>query len=229
MADERGGPAKRSRGDGTDAPSKKARLADIIDVAADLFLEFGYEQTKMQAIADRIGVLPGSLYYYIDHKEDILYWIIRSAHQDINILLEQAMEVDGPALVRFEHLAALHMRFTLENVARSAAFYMRFGVLSEERQIEITELRRTYEFGVVNLIETGQKEGDVCPDVSPAMSARALLQMFNSVHRWFRPETSRQSADELVDEYVGLAVAAIRCDPASHAPGHRFVAHRSGT
>lgn len=44
----------------------------ILDTALVLFAEQGYEATTTREITDRLGVTPGSLYYYFDSKADCL-------------------------------------------------------------------------------------------------------------------------------------------------------------
>jgi AcrR family transcriptional regulator len=54
--------------------TKKAETtrAAILDAALVLFLERGYEQTTMRAIAERAGVSLGNAYYYFRSKEHLI-------------------------------------------------------------------------------------------------------------------------------------------------------------
>lgn len=56
------------------APSARglATRSAIIDAALELFLEGGYEQTTMRAIAERAGVSLGNAYYYFASKEHLI-------------------------------------------------------------------------------------------------------------------------------------------------------------
>src|SRR5690242_21930048 len=67
--------ARRSR-----APRR--RQQEIVEAAARVFHEKGYESTSIQDIADAVGILKGSLYYYITSKEDLLFEIIRGVHEE---------------------------------------------------------------------------------------------------------------------------------------------------
>ena len=44
------------------------READVIDAAIEVFYQRGYAAATIQDVADKVGVLKGSLYYYIDSK-----------------------------------------------------------------------------------------------------------------------------------------------------------------
>src|SRR5215467_11567177 len=50
---------------------------EIITVAARLFKEKGYRATTLEDIAAAVGMLKGSLYYYIRSKEELLYIVVR--------------------------------------------------------------------------------------------------------------------------------------------------------
>ena len=52
------------------------RLELIIEAAARMFDAKGYSATSTQDIANEVGLLKGSIYYYINSKEDLLFRII---------------------------------------------------------------------------------------------------------------------------------------------------------
>ena len=64
-------------------PSSRAALrllAAIVAAATRLFHEKGYESTSIQDVAEAVGILKGSLYYYIQTKEDLLYALALDGH-----------------------------------------------------------------------------------------------------------------------------------------------------
>ena len=66
--------ARRSR------PPRRRRQ-EILEAAAGVFHAKGYKATSIQDIADAVGILKGSLYYYITSKEDLLFEILEDVHQ----------------------------------------------------------------------------------------------------------------------------------------------------
>lgn len=58
---------------------KEARPAEIVEAALDLFVEKGFQATKMEDIAKRAGVTKGTPYLYFANKEDIFKEVIRSS------------------------------------------------------------------------------------------------------------------------------------------------------
>ena len=72
-----------------DAPSRSPREQQILDAAAVVFYEKGYAAASIQDVADAVGILKGSLYYYIDSKEDLLFEILRDAHPRVDAAPER--------------------------------------------------------------------------------------------------------------------------------------------
>ena len=48
------------------------KLAEIVDAAARLFSEAGFEQTSMARIAKAAGVTPNTIYWYVEDKDALL-------------------------------------------------------------------------------------------------------------------------------------------------------------
>ncbi len=61
------------------------RRTEIIDIAEELFLKSGYNETAVSDIVKRVGVSQGTFYYYFKSKEDILNAIIERYIDDIKV------------------------------------------------------------------------------------------------------------------------------------------------
>jgi AcrR family transcriptional regulator len=61
------------------------RRTEIIDIAEELFLKSGYNETAVSDIVKRVGVSQGTFYYYFKSKEDIFNAIIERYINDIKV------------------------------------------------------------------------------------------------------------------------------------------------
>ncbi|MDR2486952.1 MAG: TetR/AcrR family transcriptional regulator, partial [Clostridiales Family XIII bacterium] len=52
-------------------------ICKILDIAAKLFMEKGYEQTTMQNIVDELGMSKGAIFHHFKSKEDVMDGVIR--------------------------------------------------------------------------------------------------------------------------------------------------------
>ena len=86
----------------------------ILEEAAKLFTEKGYEATSVQDLAQALGLSKAALYHHFGSKEEILYEISLLALKGLVAAGEKALEVADPkaALLRFMEA---HARYFEEN------------------------------------------------------------------------------------------------------------------
>ncbi|MBI5680561.1 MAG: TetR/AcrR family transcriptional regulator [Methanobacterium sp.] len=72
--------------------SKEERINDITNAAMDVFLEKGYENTTMEAIAQKAGVSKGGLYHHFQSKDMILLVVNQKISEKVGGLLSKASE-----------------------------------------------------------------------------------------------------------------------------------------
>ena len=198
--------AKRNSYDPTTRRSQASekRWRAILDAAADIFASRGFEATTIRDIAEAVGMLGGSLYYYIDSKEDLLFAIIDDYHRvGLQTIADiEAIEADGAlAILR----AVLSARITLDarNKSRSAVFNNDFRHLDETRKDEVLRSRRAHADRVEELIRAAQDEGAIDASISPRLAALSILSMSNASHDWYR-EDRGLSPEELGDFQADL-------------------------
>ncbi len=69
----------------------KIRRGQIIRAAVDLFVEKGFHKTTTREIARKSGLGIGTLYEYIQSKEDVLYLVCDFIHTDVLQQLDEEM------------------------------------------------------------------------------------------------------------------------------------------
>jgi AcrR family transcriptional regulator len=66
--------------------------ARILDAAMEQFRRQGFEETTMREIAAEAGVATGAAYYYFDSKDAIVLAFYDQSQQELEPLIEQALE-----------------------------------------------------------------------------------------------------------------------------------------
>jgi TetR/AcrR family transcriptional regulator, cholesterol catabolism regulator len=199
---------------------RRRRHPEILEAASRVFDEKGYESTSIQDIAEEVGMLKGSLYYYIRSKEDLLYEILLDVHERAFATIDEVKALDVDSLTKVRAFVTLHVIFNIENLVRVGTFIKDFRSLSEERRQVIAQERRRYDEFLRQLIRDGQKERLICPDVDPKLISLGILGMANWVYNWYRP-LGAASARTVANEFAEFVVAGLGCTPATHKPGHR--------
>ena len=78
----------------------KTRRTEILEAAAVVFAEKGYQRATVKEIADRAGIAPGTIYLYFSGKHEILSAIINETETPlVAALLEVGGLGDREALV----------------------------------------------------------------------------------------------------------------------------------
>ncbi|MGH3627141.1 MAG: TetR/AcrR family transcriptional regulator [Sciscionella sp.] len=203
-------PAGRAqRRNGGERKPREQRWAQLIEVATEVFFEKGYEAASLQDIADRLGMLKGSLYYYIHSKEDLLFDVISEVHRVGLANIESLAEQGDGALERLHNVVVGHLEHECHNLTRTAVFLHELQALPPHRQQAIIGGEHAYRAVFSHLIQDGQREGSVRDDLDPKLAALSVLGSINWVYRWFRPGgefTPRQIGEQFADMIMrGLA------------------------
>jgi AcrR family transcriptional regulator len=189
-------------------PSKK-RSREIVDAAARMFHERGYADTSVQDVAQAVGILKGSLYYYIDSKDDLLFRVLEDVHEDARHLLDDVAAMDAPPLERLAAYVRGHVEFNLRNLSKVAVYYHDFALLDPGRREVIIAQRQLYEELVIGLIADAQEAGEVDAGLDAHVAAYSALGMVNWVYTWYRPAGGRR-ASELAELIAEIVVGGLR-------------------
>lgn len=124
------------------------RREQMVEAAVDLFISKGFHKTTTREIARASGFSIGTLYEYIESKEDVLYLVCDSIHSEVEkkmeeVLIEsrtgaetlrQAMkgflhvmnDVDDKVLLIYQEIKSLPsepMRYVLQREEKITAFF----------------------------------------------------------------------------------------------------------
>ena len=61
----------------------------INETAIQLFLDKGYESTRLKDICDIVGIKPASIYFYYDSKKALFFNVLHLVGERINLNLKK--------------------------------------------------------------------------------------------------------------------------------------------
>ncbi|MER7113478.1 TetR/AcrR family transcriptional regulator [Saccharomonospora azurea] len=207
------------------------RFREIVEAAAEVFLEKGYSATSIQDISDRVGILKGSLYHYVRSKEDFLYRIIKDVYDEAIADIRKVSELEAEPLEKLAEFIRLHVRFAASHLTAYTIQLREFEQLSAERREEIRRGGETYVEALQVILEEAQEEGVVDGSLDPRLASIIITGELNSMTRWYSPQGAL-SADELADVYVGMVLCSVASETAVEDAGgieelrRRFAAAR---
>lgn len=193
----------------TKPATSRNRDASVIAAAIEVMSEKGYAATSIQEVADRVGVLKGSLYHYFDSKEELLSRILAESHASMQ---EIQAEIREQELRPYDELMEYIRRQTiwyLENRERANIYFTERRHLTEERRQRALEAGRAFEKYIQDLVIVAQEDGDIRQDQDHRLITRFLTGALNGVRFWPSRSGKQFSVEEIVEASVALVRSAI--------------------
>jgi len=193
-----------------------ARWEEIIAAASTIFLKNGYEATSLQDIASAVGILKGSIYYYIKAKEDLLFEIVNRAQLlYLTTLDESPATTAGPAPIRLADFIRRWMLLTPKQQEWNTVAERSFDRLSPERLGLVIERRDHISSFVKGIIEQGVHEGAFDPGVDVSLATITVFELLNHTNEWHQPEgrLSREAVAEWYARFIIRGLGGPHWDP----------------
>lgn len=198
---------------------KAAREDQLLEAATRLFKEKGYHNTSMQDLADALGVQKGSLYYYIESKEELLRRLLKRAASFLGARIDEIYAADLSLVEKLRRALENHAETMMDNLDLVAVYLYEYRNLPPQRLEEALVAREHYEQVLMRILQDGIVAGDFRP-VNVKITVYGLLGMLNWTHQWFSPD-GEFSAQEIAALLVDLALNGLV------AGGDQRVAERS--
>jgi AcrR family transcriptional regulator len=203
------------------SPTRRGRPGydreSLLAVAVAVFNERGYDGTSMEDLSRRLGISKSSIYYHVDSKENLLALALDRALDGLFRLAEEVKASGEPAIVRLEQLVRGSVRVLADRLPYVTLLLRARGNTGTEQ--EAMARRRQFDQIVADLVAEAEQDGDIRPDVDPAVTARLLFGMVNSLVEWYRPGLRAMSAADLADAVCAVAFDGLRIRRAGHPRG----------
>ena len=152
--------------------AKRSRRDALLDEAARQLNGRGISQTVLIDVAGALGLSRAALYYYADDRQDLVFQCYRRACEALARDLAAAARESGSSLDR---VAAFITR-SLDPDRIEEAVLSEVAFLTDEQRSTIEALAAGILAQLRDLIETGQRAGDIRPCDS-SIVAQALIGM----------------------------------------------------
>ena len=182
----------------------------IIDVAARLFVEKGFDATSLDDIASEIGTARSALYYYVSGKAELRSLIqIRRVH----VLVEECEAIvasNGTAARKLAALVHTHLGHFERHYpeSRGWSFITTESMVHDKSSEELHAEQRRVHGAFRAVIEQGVRSGELST-VDPSVAAMGIIGMCHYVTTWYRPGGPR-SIGAIGDIYAALAIGGLQ-------------------
>jgi TetR/AcrR family transcriptional regulator, cholesterol catabolism regulator len=185
----------------------------VLEAAVRVFHKKGYASASIQDVAEEVGVLKGSLYHYIDSKEDLLARIFEDSAGHFMEMLDEASGLDERPVERLRSFGRSCSFWYLRDIERVAIYATEWKHLTGKRRKEVLRIRETYESRLAGLIGEVKDSGEASPDLDVNFATYFIFGALNGLPDWYRrrgPDPAAKIADAYADLIVNTVVGGAR-------------------
>ncbi|MBC3362142.1 TetR family transcriptional regulator [Pseudomonas sp. SWRI154] len=185
----------------TDPDSARGKL---LQTAAHLFRNNGFERTTVRDLASAVGIQSGSIFHHFKSKDEILRAVMEETIRYNTALMRAALAEGGSVRERVLALIRCELQSIMGGTGEAMAVLVyEWRSLSEEGQRQVLALRDIYEAVWLEVLGEARDAGYIRGDVS--IMRRLLTGALSWTSTWFRAEGSL-SLDELAEQALILVL-----------------------
>lgn len=180
----------------SEQPAARAR---ILDIAAAMILERGYDATSLRQLADEVGMKAGSLYYHFASKDELLTAILERGIVVMHDAFDEAerSHADADPYERLNAHVRAHLSALFEHGPYTAAHVVTFRTAPSSVRDALVPARDAYEARWTELLTELQASGAMRNDIGANVTRLALMGAMNSSVEWF--DTDRGTIDTFAE------------------------------
>jgi AcrR family transcriptional regulator len=198
-----------------DRRSTQEIASSILDAAATVFVNRGYEATTMQEVAAKCGMTAPALYYYFDSKQRLLFEAIERSMARYQARLKAVLAgVPDSPVARLAALVRTHVGFQLEQADGARVFNAMFlgtgalfAALTPRQRTAILALQVEIRDQLKAILERGLARGEFA-FANLTVTAMGILAMGEFAVSWFQPG-SQLTVAEVADQYAEIAIRMV--------------------
>jgi AcrR family transcriptional regulator len=185
----------------TDPDSARGKL---LQTAAHLFRNKGYERTTVRDLAGAVGIQSGSIFHHFKSKDDILRAVMEETIHYNTALMRAALAEAGSVRERVLALIRCELQSIMGGSGEAMAVLVyEWRSLSAQGQADVLALRDIYERIWLQVLGEAKEAGFIKGDVF--ITRRFLTGALSWTTTWFRAEGS-MTLEQLAEEALTLVL-----------------------
>jgi AcrR family transcriptional regulator len=187
---------------------RPTRQAQILETAARIFCEKGFDKASMGDISSALGLTKAGVYHHIRSKEELLYAIM-SYGMDLfeRNVLDRVTRIEDP-LERLRATLRGHVLLvTRERPKEITVILHESNALKGRYRERIDARKRRYVRFLQKTFREVVRSG-AARRIDPGVAAFAMLGMINWIYQWYRPG-GRLGDEELAEALTDLLLNGV--------------------
>ena len=198
------------------------RIADIMLAARAVFTEKGYNDALISDIAERAGVVEGSIYRFFTNKRDLLVRVVEHWYEEMLARDDEQFASVRGVWNQIRFIVHHHLTTIRREPALSRLVFQELRPEPGYRKSRLFQLNQAYTHRILDVIKRAAAQGELRADVSPSL-VRDMIYGCVEHRTWafLRNEgdfDADQTADGIADiVYRGLLAGEPSRDPMAAA------------
>jgi AcrR family transcriptional regulator len=193
---------------------------EILRAAAELFMEFGYAATSIDAVAERLGATKGRIYHHYRSKADLFFDVQVAAMKRMTEQIEPIARSPGNAIERLAAMALRHTQILLTELpmqkvaVQGLERHLLGASVAAKRLRSVVKMRDDYEKMFIEVIDEGIRQG-LFVDLPAKLATKPFFGAINWATVWFsqRRLQSPEAVDDIAHTLAAFALRGILKDP----------------
>jgi AcrR family transcriptional regulator len=152
---------------------REKRVSDILAAAREVIAERGYENAVIADIADRAGVVEGTIYRYFENKRDLFIRVAEGWYEEILRDMRPSQAVGG-TFNRLRQMIWRELDLIRQQPALTRFILMELRSDPAYRSMRMFELNRAFTAGIMDLLKEGVESGEFTASI-PLRVARDMI------------------------------------------------------
>ncbi len=198
------------------------RMADIMLTARAVFCEKGYSDAVLSDIAERAGVVEGTIYRYFTGKRDLLIKVVEHWYEDMLTDYDRQLHGIRGTWNRLRFMIWRHLSVIHNDPAMCRLIFNELRSGPEYRETAVFELNREYTNRTLAIIRDAMDSGEFRAGI-PLRIVREMIYGGVEHHTWsylrgdgdFSPEEVADAITDII--YRGLVRSGVALDRGEEA------------
>lgn len=182
-------------------------IATLLAVSVQVFNDRGFDGTSMEDLSQRLAISKSAIYHHVKGKDALLGLALDHALIGLEEAANEVRALDGRAVDRLEVLVRRSVEVLVDRLPYVTLLLRVRGNSPVERQA--LARRRHLDHLVADLVKHAVAEGDLQPNIDPAVISRLLFGMVNSLTEWLKPG-GKHDGEELGNAVASVAFNGLR-------------------
>lgn len=170
------------------------------------FITRGYDATSMEDLSRAAGITKSSFYHHFTGKDALLRSALERALDGLFAILDEPEAISGTPLARLRYIVRCQVTVLQDDLPYVTLLLRVRGNTESERWA--LERRRAFDAQIATLVREAVEAGEIRAGVEPALAARLLSGLVNSIVEWYRPGRTELPADVVRAVFEGILPAA---------------------